>query len=90
MIPRKPTNRENVSTQPVRYVTNFAGEQVDSSSEAWRAETEARYILRMKPAEQKEMLAGIEQKRKIAGRKKVEAEMQRLYEIRINRQRARP
>lgn len=82
MIPRKPVIKENVASQPVRYVTNFEGKEVDSSSEEWRAETEARSILRMKPAEREQMLTGIEKARKLAGRQKVEAEMQRLHTIR--------
>jgi hypothetical protein len=68
-------------TWPTQWVVNAAGETIDGSSEAWRAECEARYILNMTETKRAEMLNGIESVRKKAGRAKAEAEMQRLWDI---------
>lgn len=44
-------------------VTLITGEQVDSASEAWRLETEARELLHWGTLERREYLATVERKR---------------------------
>jgi hypothetical protein len=55
------------------------GTEVDSASEAWRAECEARTVLRMEQHKQREFLAGCVTKRGIGADAKVRAAMYRVW-----------
>lgn len=64
----------NVATSESREVTLFDGTVVDSASESWRAECEARHVLRL-PSKQHRLdyLARVESKRGKASRDALEA-----------------
>ena len=60
-------------------VTLVDGTVVDSASEAWRAECEARTVLRMELHKQREFLAGCVTKRGIGADIRVKAAMYRVW-----------
>lgn len=68
----------NVSTWVPNKVTLLDGREVLSTSEAYRAECEAKVLLKLSPSELIIMLEGIEKERTLRGRKKTEAEMLRV------------
>lgn len=59
-------------------VTLHTGEQVDSASEAWRAECEARHILAMAMPQRDEFFQAVERKR---GTDATKALKQRCYDL---------
>ncbi len=63
-------------------VTLIDGRQVDSSSEDWRLETEARELLRRNTAERREYLATVERKRGEQAAEALKAVFLKLWEER--------
>lgn len=63
-------------------VTLITGEQVDSSSEEWRLETEARELLRRNTVDRREYLAAVERKRGADAADRLKAVFMKLWEAR--------
>ena len=55
---------------------------IDTYSEAWRAECEAREVLSWKLADRRKFLVEVEKHRGIEGRRKLEEELIRLWNLR--------
>ena len=64
-------------------VTLHDGRQVDSSSEEWRLETEARELLRWGTLERREYLAAVERKRGAQACEQLKAVFMKLWERRV-------
>lgn len=64
-------------------VTLIDGRQVDSASEDWRLETEARELLRRNTAERREYLATVERKRGEQAAETLKAVFLKLWERRV-------
>lgn len=61
-------------------VTLTTGEQVDSASEAWRLETEARELLRRNTNDRREYFAAVERKRGVDAVEQLKAVFLKLWE----------
>lgn len=66
-----------MTTEPV-MVTTIDGRSVPNDSEAWRLCCEAVYVLGMAPLERAKFLQMVEARRKVEGRKYLDAEVLRL------------